>query len=58
MSLTRRAAALTDRIVPLSLRCEQAAVRGMSDAEVAILKRPLVPIHENPGVLMHDKPAD
>lgn len=58
VSLTRRAAALTDRIVPLALRYEQTAVRGMSDAEVAILKRLLAQIHENLGVLMHDKSAD
>lgn len=58
VSLTRRAAVLTDRIVPLALRYEQAAVRGMSDAEVAILKRLLAQIHENLGVLMHDKSAD
>ncbi len=58
VSLTRRAAALTDRIVPLALRCERTALQGMSDAEVAILKRLLVQIHENLGRLMHDKSAD
>lgn len=58
VSLTRRAAALTDRIVPLALRYEQAALRGMSDAEIAILKRLLAQIHGNLRALMHDKPAD
>ena len=58
LSLTRRAAALTDRIVPLALRYEQAALRGMSDAEVAILKRLLAQMHENFAGLMHDKSAD
>lgn len=58
VSLTRRAAALTERIVPLALRYEQAAVRGMSDSEIAILKRLLAQIDENLGVLMHDKSAD
>ena len=57
VSLTRRAAALTDRIVPLALRYEQVALAGMSDAEVAILKRLLAQIHRNLGDLMHDKPA-
>jgi len=55
VSLTRRATTLTDRIVPLALHYEQVALRGMSDAEVAILKRLLAQIHENLGVLMHDK---
>lgn len=58
VSLTRRAAALTDRIVPLALGYEQAALRGMSDAEIAILKRLLAQIHGNLRALMHDKPAD
>lgn len=58
VSLTRRAAALTDRIVPLALHYEQAALRGMSDAEIAILKRLLAQIHGNLRTLMHDKPAD
>lgn len=58
VSLTRRAAALTDRIVPLALRYEQVALNGMSDAEVAILKRLLAQMHENLGDLMHDKSAD
>lgn len=57
VSLTRRAAALTDRLVPLALRYEQVALSGMSDAEVAILKRLLVQMHRNLGDLMHDKPA-
>jgi len=57
VSLTRRAAALTDRIVPLALRYEQVALAGMSDAEVAILKRLLAQMHENLCDLMHDKPA-
>jgi DNA-binding MarR family transcriptional regulator len=57
LSLTRRAAALTDRIVPLALRYEQAALHGMSDAEVAILKRLLAQMHENLAGLMHDKSA-
>jgi len=58
VSLTRGAAALTDRIVPLALRYEQMALAGMSDAEVAILKRLLAQMHENLIGLMHDKPAD
>ena len=56
VSLTRRAAALTDRIVPLALRYEQVALAGMSDAEVAILKRLLAQMHENLCDLMHDMP--
>jgi DNA-binding MarR family transcriptional regulator len=58
VSLTRRAAALTDRIVPLASRYERVALQGMSDAEVAILKRLLAQMHENLGALMQDKPAD
>jgi len=58
VSLTRHAAALTERIVPLALRYERVALDGMSDAEVAILKRLLAQMHENLGVLMQDKSAD
>jgi DNA-binding MarR family transcriptional regulator len=57
VSLTPRAAALTGRIVPLALRYEQVALAGMSDAEVAILKRLLTQMHRNLADLMHDKPA-
>ena len=57
VSLTRRAAALTGRIVPLALRYEQAALAGMSDAEVAILKRLLGRMQENVAGWREDKRA-
>lgn len=57
VSLTRRAATLTDRIVPLALACEQAALRGMSDAEVALLKRLLAQAHGNLRAPADGEPA-
>lgn len=47
VSLTPAAAALTDRLIPVALHYEQVALRGMSDAEVAILKRLLLQLYDN-----------
>lgn len=58
VSLTQRGLALTERTVPSALDCEQRALRGMSDAEVAILKRLLSQIHENLEDLMQNKSQD
>jgi DNA-binding MarR family transcriptional regulator len=47
VALTVQGEAITDRIIPLALDCERMALRGMSEAEVALLKRLLLHVYEN-----------
>lgn len=55
---TPRARALTDRLIPRALAIERAALQGMSDAEVALLKRLLVQLDANVDALTHRKWVD
>lgn len=49
VSLTAEGEAITDRLIPAALHYERIALRGMSEAEVALLKRLLLQVYENMG---------